>query len=38
MRNNKLTKRNRQFMWGNMILGLGVIILVFVVLYFCNWR
>ena len=38
MRNNKLYKRNRQFMWANMILGIAIIVLVFVVLYLCNWR
>ena len=36
MLNNKLIKKNRQFMWANILLGLFVVVLVFVFMYFCG--
>ncbi len=37
MRNNKLYKANRTFMWANILLGLFVIILVVAMAFLFGW-
>jgi len=37
MRNSKLYKANRTFMWTNIILGLVVVFLVFVMAFLFGW-
>lgn len=37
MRNNKLYKANRTFMWTNIVLGLVVVLLVFVMAFLFGW-
>lgn len=36
MRNKKLIKANQRFMWANIFLGLFIVVVVFVALYFCG--
>ncbi len=37
MRNSKLIRNNRTFMWANIILGIVVIAVVALFMYFCGY-
>lgn len=37
MRNNKLYRSNRQFMWGNILIAIFVVILAIVIIYLCGY-
>ncbi len=36
MRNKKLIRANQRFMWANILLGLFVVGIVFIAMYFCG--
>ena len=37
MRNNKLYRSNRQFMWGKILIAIFVVILAIVIIYLCGY-
>lgn len=37
MRNSKLYRSNRQFMWGNILIAIFVVILAIVIIYLCGY-